>query len=84
MGRSYGDVALNPEGTLWLTTGLNHLISFDESSGRLRCESGVLLRDIQKLFIPRGWILPVTPGTQMITVGGGRLLTIFMGKTTIF
>ena len=70
MGRSYGDIALNPNGALWLTTGLDHLIKFDESTGHLRCESGVLLRDIQRLFIPRGWILPVTPGSQMVTVGG--------------
>ena len=70
MGRSYGDVALNPGGLLWLTSGLNHLIHFDEGSGRLRCESGVLIKDIQKLFIPRGWMLPVSPGTQMVTVGG--------------
>ena len=70
MGRSYGDIALNPNGPLWLTTGLSHLIQFDEISGRLKCESGVLLRDIQKLFIPRGWMLPVTPGTQMVTIGG--------------
>jgi len=70
MGRSYGDVCLNPEGTLWVTTGLDHFIAFDDSSGRLVCEAGVLLRDIQRLVIPRGWILPVTPGTQMVTVGG--------------
>ena len=38
--------------------------------GRLQCEAGVLLRDIQRLFIPRGWTLPVTPGTQFVTVGG--------------
>ena len=70
MGRSYGDVGLNPEGTLWITTGLDHLIAFDDSTGRLVCEAGVLLRDIQRLVIPRGWILPVTPGTQLVTVGG--------------
>ena len=70
MGRSYGDIALNPNGLLWLTAGLNHLIHFDENTGRLRCESGLLLRDIQRLFIPKGWILPVTPGSQMVTVGG--------------
>ena len=70
MGRSYGDVCLNPGGVLWNTTGLNKFISFDEHSGKLICEAGVLLRDIQSLFIPRGWILPVTPGTQLITVGG--------------
>ncbi|WP_295466052.1 FAD-binding oxidoreductase [uncultured Pseudomonas sp.] len=70
MGRSYGDVCLNPEGTLWVTTGLNHLIGFDEKNGRIVCEAGVTLRDIQLFAIPRGWILPVTPGTQLVTVGG--------------
>jgi FAD/FMN-containing dehydrogenase len=70
MGRSYGDVCLNPDGTLWLTTGLDHFIGFDGNAGRLICEAGVLLRDIQRLLIPRGWILPVTPGTQLATVGG--------------
>lgn len=70
MGRSYGDICLNPERVLWRTTGLDHFISFDETSGRLVCEAGVVLRHIQRLMIPRGWILPVTPGTQLITVGG--------------
>lgn len=70
MGRSYGDVCLNPKGTLWVTTGLDHFIAFDDDTGRLVCEAGVLLRDIQRLVIPRGWMLPVTPGTQLVTVGG--------------
>ena len=70
MGRSYGDVCLNPDGVLWQTTGLDRFISLDENTGRLVCEAGVLLRDIQRLTIPRGWILPVTPGTQLVTVGG--------------
>jgi FAD/FMN-containing dehydrogenase len=70
MGRSYGDVCLNPQGILWQTTGLDRFIGFDPSSGRLVCEAGVLLRDIQRMALPRGWILPVTPGTQLVTVGG--------------
>jgi FAD/FMN-containing dehydrogenase len=70
MGRSYGDECLNPGGLLWLTTGLHHLIGFDDQTGRLVCEAGVLLRDIQQMSVPRGWMLPVTPGTQLITVGG--------------
>lgn len=70
MGRSYGDVCLNPGGMLWKTTKLDRFISFDENTGRLVCESGVLLKAIQRLLIPRGWMLPVTPGTQLITVGG--------------
>jgi FAD/FMN-containing dehydrogenase len=70
MGRSYGDVCLNPNGLLWDTTGLDRFISFDEHSGKLLCEAGVLLRDIQRLCVPRGWMLPVVPGTQYVTVGG--------------
>lgn len=70
MGRSYGDVCLNPEGQLYLTQGMNRFIEFDTDTGLLICESGILLCEIQRYFIPRGWILPVTPGTQMITVGG--------------
>lgn len=69
-GRSYGDVCLNPDGGLWFTAGLDRFISFDDNTGILTCESGVLLRDIQRLMVPRGWVLPVTPGTQLVTVGG--------------
>jgi len=69
-GRSYGDACLNPGGRLWDMRGLDRFIEFDEATGRLRCESGILLRDIQRLAIPRGWMLPVTPGTQLATLGG--------------
>ncbi len=69
-GRSYGDVCLNPDGGLWLTSGLNKFISFNQDTGLLSCEAGLLLKNIQSLAIPRGWILPVTPGTQLSTVGG--------------
>lgn len=70
MGRSYGDVCLNPDGVLWKTEKLDHFIDFDPRTGRITCEAGVLLRDIQQLAIPHGWMLPVTPGTQLVTVGG--------------
>lgn len=70
MGRSYGDVCLNPGGNVYLSRGLDRLCSFDDTSGELVCEAGVLLKDIQTLFAPRGWMLPVTPGTQYVTVGG--------------
>lgn len=70
MGRSYGDACLNPDGGLWLTRGLDRFIEFDPATGRLVCEAGVLLRDIQRVAVPHGWMLPVTPGTQLITVGG--------------
>ena len=70
LGRSYGDACLNPGGVLWRTAGLDRLIAFDAATGRLVCEAGVVLRDISRLMIPRGWNLPVVPGTQFVTVGG--------------
>lgn len=69
-GRSYGDVCLNPHGVLWHTMGLDHLNSWDPITGVLGCEAGVLLRDIQRLLVPQGWMLPVSPGSQLVTVGG--------------
>jgi FAD/FMN-containing dehydrogenase len=69
-GRSYGDACLNPDGVLWTTRGLDHLIGFNRETGCLTCEAGVLLKDVQALVVPAGWMLPVTPGTQLITVGG--------------
>ena len=70
MGRSYGDEALNPSGCVVLTTGMNKLLAFDQDRGVLKCEAGVTLQDIQRTLGPKGWLLPVTPGTQMVTVGG--------------
>ena len=69
-GRSYGDVCLNDGGTLLHTAGLDRFIAFDPDSGVLRCEAGVLFSDILAFAVPRGWFLPVTPGTQYITLGG--------------
>jgi len=69
-GRSYGDAALNDEGATLLTERLNRMLSFDEETGRLHCEAGVSLREILNVFVPRGWFLPVTPGTSFVTLGG--------------
>lgn len=70
LGKSYGDEALNPGGVLWHTARLDRFIAFDAATGRLTCEAGVVLRDIQRTLVPRGWSLPVVPGTQLVTVGG--------------
>jgi FAD/FMN-containing dehydrogenase len=70
MGRSYGDVCLLQHGTLLQTPNLDRLISFDSQTGRLRCEAGVTLAQILDFAVPRGWFLPVSPGTKYVTVGG--------------
>lgn len=70
LGRSYGDSCLNQDGNLIVTTAMNRLIHFDTETGLLTCESGTTLEDILNFSIPRGWFLPVTPGTKFVTVGG--------------
>jgi FAD/FMN-containing dehydrogenase len=70
MGRSYGDVCLLQHGTLLQTPNLDRLISFDSQSGLLRCEAGVTLAQILDFAVPRGWFLPVSPGTKYVTIGG--------------
>ena len=69
-GRSYGDVGLNPGGVAMLSRGLDRFLEFNDADGMLTCEAGVSLGQIQSQFAPRGWMLPVTPGTQFATVGG--------------
>lgn len=68
-GRSYGDAALNPELTLSMLA-MDRMLSFDTETGMLTCEAGVMLADILKTFVPRGWFPPVVPGTKHVTVGG--------------
>ena len=69
-GRSYGDVCLLEDGTLFHARGMDHLLHFDPATGILRCEAGVLLSEILDFAVPLGFFLPVTPGTKYVTVGG--------------
>ena len=68
LGRSYGDSALAKQ--IVQTQHLNHFMAFDADSGLLSCAAGVSLAEILAFFVPRGWFLPVTPGTKFVTVGG--------------
>ena len=69
-GRSYGDAAQLEGGNLICAGGLDHFHSFDPETGVLECEAGVTLDEIQRRFLPRGWMLPVTPGTRFVQLGG--------------
>lgn len=70
MGRSYGDVCLLERGTLLSTRSLDRFIHFDAATGRLRCESGTTLAQVLDFAVPRGWFLPVSPGTKYVSLGG--------------
>ena len=69
-GRSYGDAALNEGGRVLLTERVNRLLEFDVGQGVLRAEAGATLAEILEVIVPKGWFLPVTPGTKFVSLGG--------------
>ena len=69
MGRSYGDVCLNSN-TMIASQNLNRIIKFDKQTGILECEVGITLQEILEIIVPHSWFLPVSPGTQFVTLGG--------------
>lgn len=68
-GKSYGDAALNPDATI-LTERLDRFIMFDAGTGTLQAQAGVTLAQVMEISIPRGFLPPVIPGTQHVTLGG--------------
>jgi decaprenylphospho-beta-D-ribofuranose 2-oxidase len=68
LGRSYGDSSLATE--VLETTELQYFQEFDLDTGVLACDAGVSLYEILNVFVPKGWFLPVSPGTRFVTVGG--------------
>ncbi len=70
LGRSYGDVAQNGGGVVLDMTGLAGIESFDQRAGTITALAGTSLDAILRVVVPRGWFLPVTPGTRFVTLGG--------------
>jgi len=72
LGRSYGDSALPPPGADAVAGSVraDRILAFDETTGVLRAEAGLSLRDLAWLLLSRGWFPPVVPGTQFVTLGG--------------
>jgi FAD/FMN-containing dehydrogenase len=70
LGRSYGDCCLNKGRSLIDCSRLDRFLDADFQEGWIRCEAGTSLAAILQMAVPRGWFLPVTPGTKFVTVGG--------------
>ena len=66
--RSYGDGCLYER--VISTLPLKHLLNFDRSCGLLYAQAGITLAEIIRFALPRGFFLPVTPGTKFPTLGG--------------
>jgi decaprenylphospho-beta-D-ribofuranose 2-oxidase len=69
MGRSYGDAAQLGGGTVLETTGLKGY-EFDRETGTVTAQAGVTLGELLAVVVPQGWVVPVLPGTQHVTVAG--------------
>jgi decaprenylphospho-beta-D-ribofuranose 2-oxidase len=69
-GRSYGDAPLNNAGHVLFTRPLNRVLDFDRATGNIVCEPGVSFAELLATFLPRGYLVPVTPGTGFATLGG--------------
>ena len=69
LGRSYGDAAQIQGGVVLDTSRCKHF-ELDPQSGVLRAEAGVTIGELLHACVPAGWMVPVVPGTQHVTVGG--------------
>jgi decaprenylphospho-beta-D-ribofuranose 2-oxidase len=69
MGRSYGDAAQLRDGLVIETTALKG-IALDRSAGLVTAGAGVTIGELMAQLLPAGWMVPVVPGTQHVTVGG--------------
>lgn len=67
-GRCYGDASLAKHTIS--TLKYDKILSFDTEKGIFECQTGLMLDKILEVIVPKGWFLPVTPGTKFITVGG--------------
>lgn len=68
MGRSYGDSSIGAD--VIQTTLLDHFLSFDNETGLITVEAGITFKELLRVVVPKGWFVPVSPGTSYVTVGG--------------
>ena len=69
LGRSYGDSAQLKNGKVLDLKNINKIF-LNRDKGELTVGAGASFDQILKYIIPKGFFLPVVPGTKFITVGG--------------
>lgn len=69
-GRSYGDAPLNDGGHVLLCERLDRILDFDPDERLVVSEPGTSLGALQRVLVPRGFMLPAMPGTGFATLGG--------------
>jgi len=70
LGRSYGDAAQNAGGVVVRLLGAGHQSVIDPARATATVPAGVSIDDLLRVVVPRGFFVPVTPGTRFVTIGG--------------
>lgn len=70
LGRSYGDAAQLERGNVVDTTACRNVEWVDRLQGLIRADAGVTIGQLIDRFVPKGWFVPVSPGTRKVTIGG--------------
>ena len=69
-GRSYGDAAQNAGGEVLALDGHGDRVDLDVDAGTVTTSAGLTLDALLHHVVPRGWFVPVTPGTRHVSLGG--------------
>ncbi|MDT8282955.1 MAG: FAD-binding oxidoreductase [Gammaproteobacteria bacterium] len=69
-GRSYGDSCLAESNHVISMQGMDRMLAADWETGIVLAQAGLTLAELIRIALPRGWFLPVTPGTKFVTLGG--------------
>jgi decaprenylphospho-beta-D-ribofuranose 2-oxidase len=69
VGSSYGDAAQLAGGLVLDMTRLRDF-QLDAINGTITAQAGLTIKDLLMEVVPAGWMLPVVPGTQHVTVAG--------------
>src|SRR5205085_7705895 len=64
-----GDAAQLSRGLAIDTTRLKR-VELDARAGVVTAQAGVTIRELLEALLPMGWMVPVVPGTQHVSVGG--------------
>jgi len=69
LGRSYGDSAQLDKKNVVSLKNFNSF-NLDLKNNLITAQAGVTFDELLKYIVPRGFFLPVSPGTRFVTVGG--------------
>jgi FAD/FMN-containing dehydrogenase len=68
--RSYGDEVLSPEGRYLSTARCDRIMQLDAAGATVTAESGIRLDVLERRLAPLGLMIPVMPGTSLLSLGG--------------